>query len=101
MDEVTTTVAHALPEDGVKNALIGVAALVLATLMVCDAGSAPVAAIENASDAGETVSSGPLAIVNDTWIGCRAGFVPGASMKTVALCLPTVMLDTTCVFKAI
>ena len=65
VDEVTTTLAHAPPDTGVKNALIGVAALVLATVMVCDAGNAPVAAIVNASEAGATVNSGPLLIVKE------------------------------------
>ena len=66
VEEVTTTVAHGLPDDGVKKALIGVAALVLATLMVWEGGNAPVAAIANEREAGETVNSGPLLMVKET-----------------------------------
>ena len=49
-----------------KATLIGVALPVLATLIVCEAGRAPVAAIVNPSDAGETVSSGLLLMVKET-----------------------------------
>ena len=99
MVEVTATVAQALPLLGVNVAEIGVAELVLATLMVCAAGNAPVAAIWNVSEDGFSVSRGEELIVKLTWIVCRDGVVPGASTKIVAVCLPGDMLPTTCVFS--
>ena len=96
MDEVIATAAHAAsPLAGVNIALTGVAALVLATSRVCDGGRAPVAAIVNESKPGETVNSGPLLIANETLIDWRTGTLPGASIYTVALCLPKVRLETT------